>query len=229
MIGFAGVKDYVHRLEEVSPGPGRGARPRRGSLDGLLQGATALRHAVEASCAAGREACDLAPEQAALVALIGSAFAGPGPAEPAASPAPTAPDRCAADDATLAPARSTMVRVDFSRLDHLLNLVGELIVARTSSTSWPGGSPTSFPGQGRSCSRPSPGRRGVDAAAGDDHGRADAPHPPRLRALPRSCATFRATAGEAGGARPPGRGHPRRQGGGSDELGEPLVHLIRNA
>jgi len=133
MIGFAGVKDYVHRLEEVFARARDGALVLdAGALDGLLQGATALRHAVEASCAAGREACDLAPEQAALVALIGSAFAAPARPEPAASPAPTAPGTgAAADDATLAPARSTMVRVDFSRLDHLLNLVGELIVART--------------------------------------------------------------------------------------------------
>src|SRR5512144_260217 len=56
MIGFAGVKDYVHRLEEVF------ARARDGALvlggpvvDRLLQGATALRRAIESSCAAGRE------------------------------------------------------------------------------------------------------------------------------------------------------------------------------
>ena len=131
MIGFAGVKDYVHRLEEVF------ARARDGALvldalalDRLLQGATALRHAVESSCAAGREVSDLAPEEAALVALVESASAAPARPEPAATPAPPRAG-AAADHATLAPARSTMVRVDFARLDHLLNLVGELIVART--------------------------------------------------------------------------------------------------
>jgi two-component system chemotaxis sensor kinase CheA len=131
MIGFAGVKDYVHRLEEVF------ARARDGALaldaaavDRLLQGATALRSAVESSCAAGREVSDLAAEKAALVALVAAAAAGPARPAPAAAPSParTGP---AADRATLAPARSTMVRVDFARLDHLLNLVGELIVART--------------------------------------------------------------------------------------------------
>ena len=33
-------------------------------------------------------------------------------------------------------ARSSTVRVDFSQLDHLLNLVGELIIYRTKLTSW---------------------------------------------------------------------------------------------
>ena len=37
----------------------------------------------------------------------------------------------APDAAALAPTRSSMVRVDFAKLDHLLNLVGELIVHRT--------------------------------------------------------------------------------------------------
>ena len=131
MIGFAGVKDYVHRLEEVFARARDGALVLdAGALDRLLQGATALRHAVESSCAAGRQACDLAPEEAALVALVESASAAPARPEPAATPAPPRAG-AAADHATLAPARSTMVRVDFARLDHLLNLVGELIVART--------------------------------------------------------------------------------------------------
>jgi two-component system chemotaxis sensor kinase CheA len=127
MIGFAGVKDYVHRLEEVF------ARARDGALvldadalDRLLQGATALRQAVESSCAAGREVSDLTAEKEALVALVESAPVAP--ARPGPAPAP-ARAGTAADPAALA--RSAMVRVDFARLDHLLNLVGELIVART--------------------------------------------------------------------------------------------------
>src|SRR5512147_2032528 len=111
MIGFAGAKDYVHRLEEVF------ARARDGALvldadalDRLLQGATALREAVETSCAEGRETRDLAPEKAALVALVESASAAPAGPEPAAEPAPAkAPT---ADLAAQTPARSSMVRVD---------------------------------------------------------------------------------------------------------------------
>jgi two-component system chemotaxis sensor kinase CheA len=54
----------------------------------------------------------------------------PAPAAGAATPEPAKPGR-APDAATLAPTRSSMVRVDFAKLDHLLNLVGELIVHRT--------------------------------------------------------------------------------------------------
>jgi two-component system chemotaxis sensor kinase CheA len=128
MIGFAGVKDYVHRLEEVF------ARARDGALvldgpvvDRLLRGATALRQAIESSCATGREARDLSAEGADLVALVGPA---PGTAKPAA-PAPAPKPAAATEAFATAPARSSMVRVDFAKLDHLLNLVGELIVHRT--------------------------------------------------------------------------------------------------
>jgi two-component system chemotaxis sensor kinase CheA len=125
MIGFAGVKDYVHRLEEVFARARDGALVLdAGVLDRLLQGASALRQAVESSCAAGREVPGLAAEEEALAALVESASAAP------SRPAP-ARTGTAADHAALAPARSAMVRVDFARLDHLLNLVGELIVART--------------------------------------------------------------------------------------------------
>ena len=89
MIGFTGVKDYVHRLEEVF------ARARDGALvldpaalDRLLEGATALREAVESACAAGSEARDLSPEKAALGALLDAAAARPAPARPRPTPEP---------------------------------------------------------------------------------------------------------------------------------------------
>jgi two-component system, chemotaxis family, sensor kinase CheA len=126
MIGFAGVKDYVHRLEEVFARARDGAVVLDGPIvDRLLRGATALRRAIESSCAAGRESRDLSNERADLVALVESS------SETAARTAPAAA-KAAADEATAAaPARSSMVRVDFAKLDHLLNLVGELIVHRT--------------------------------------------------------------------------------------------------
>ena len=129
MLGFTGVKDYIHRLEEVF------ARARDGelvldphALDRLLEGASALRAAVETACAAGNEARDLSPEKAALGALLDAAAPRPAPA--AATPEPARAGK-APDAAALAPTRSSMVRVDFAKLDHLLNLVGELIVHRT--------------------------------------------------------------------------------------------------
>jgi two-component system chemotaxis sensor kinase CheA len=125
MIGLAAVKDCVHRLEEVF------ARGRDGvlaldrtALDPLFEAATALRGAIETACSPGREQRSLDATQAALAALVARS----------AAPAPLAAPLKAADDAKPdAPGivRSSMVRVDFAKLDHLLNLVGELIIYRT--------------------------------------------------------------------------------------------------
>jgi two-component system chemotaxis sensor kinase CheA len=123
MLGFSGIKDYVHRLEDVL------GRMRDGQLDlspvlfdRLFAGASALRDAVEKACQQSREVRDLSPEQAALDALLKA-----GPTAPAAAPVA----RRAAVDTQHVAARSNMVRVDFAQLDHLLNLVGELVVYRT--------------------------------------------------------------------------------------------------
>jgi two-component system chemotaxis sensor kinase CheA len=168
MMGFIGIKDYVHRLEDVI------ARVRDGGFaleaglfDLLFAGASALRDAVEQACAGGGKQ-ELLPERQALEQLLllrdSLAVSAPAPAEPPAQrterrapptaavgdPRPSTP----AAPKTLAPpaeapppgsplgpgrrgaeahvsTRSNMVRVDFSQLDHLLNLVGELIVYRT--------------------------------------------------------------------------------------------------
>jgi two-component system chemotaxis sensor kinase CheA len=164
MMGFVAIKDYVHRLEEVLARAREGALPLdAAALDRMLQGASALRDAVETACAAGGEQRDLTAEAAALVELLGRAGPAPQPrrapepvVEEASAPATAAPLPFAAaaepsaaapaggeparggkgaapapDVAAAARARSSMVRVDFAKLDHLLNLVGELIVYRT--------------------------------------------------------------------------------------------------
>ncbi len=133
MIGFTAVKDYIHRLEEVFARARDGALVLHASaLDRLLEGAGALREAVESACATGRETRDLLPEKAALGALLSAAAAPSGAATPAAEPARGAGK--SPEASALAPVRSSMVRVDFAKLDHLLNLVGELIVHRTKLT-----------------------------------------------------------------------------------------------
>ena len=145
MIGFSSIKDYVHRLEEVF------AQTRDGlfvleavPLDQLLDGAAALRAAIEAACASGHEETSLEPERAVLVGMLETKTPVPpesAPAaakvrgstpsgEPAAAPAADA-DAARPDVTAAAHARSSIVRVDFAKLDQLLNLVGELIVHRT--------------------------------------------------------------------------------------------------
>jgi two-component system chemotaxis sensor kinase CheA len=141
MIGFTSIKDYVHRLEEVF------AQTRDGlfvleaaPLDRLFEGAAALRAAIESACAAGHEEQNLDVERAELVDLLeakpsgrdaAAPAAAPHPAPLAASAEPGTADAAKPDITAAARTRSSIVRVDFAKLDQLLNLVGELIVHRT--------------------------------------------------------------------------------------------------
>ena len=128
MIGLVAIKDYVHRLEEVFGRARDGALALDGGvLDRLFEGATALRGAVEAACGPARETPDLAPAQAALAALLEQQAPAARPAAGKAEAAAAAADGAAAGQTCA----RRIVRVDFAKLDHLLNLVGELIVNRT--------------------------------------------------------------------------------------------------
>jgi two-component system, chemotaxis family, sensor kinase CheA len=138
MIGFTSIKDYVHRLEEVFAQTRDGLFvPEASALDQLLEGAAALRAAVEAACSSGHEVQNLDLERAVLVGLLETKAPGPAAAVPAAAPhtppsgEPAAADAAKPDVMAAARTRSSMVRVDFAKLDQLLNLVGELIVHRT--------------------------------------------------------------------------------------------------
>ncbi|HEV8254068.1 MAG TPA: chemotaxis protein CheA [Vicinamibacteria bacterium] len=137
MMGFSSIKQYVHAVEEVIGRIRDGAlRPTSADFDRLFAGATALRDAVERAGHDGVEARDLASEQASLEEMLSA-----GPA-PSSSPPPAAPPparvEAAASPAPAAPgpparllARSSLIRVDFARLDRLMDLVGELIIHRT--------------------------------------------------------------------------------------------------
>jgi two-component system chemotaxis sensor kinase CheA len=142
MIGFTAIKDYVHRLEDVF------ARVRDGALplgpvafDRLFAGATALRDAIEQAAREGTEGRDLRSERTDLEKMAASASLAPPSAAEGAADALAEP----AEDALGAgpgahierrqdsryTAKSSVVRVEFAQLDHLLNLVGELIIHRT--------------------------------------------------------------------------------------------------
>ena len=145
MMGFTAIKDYVHRLEDVFARlRDQGLALGPSSFDRLFAGASSLREAVEAAAAGGHEQHDLAAEMRTLEELLRGSAPQPAaaPAVPAAArpPAPAAPapavpapeaERPATAVGEYVAARSSMVRVDFGRLDHLLNLVGELIIHRT--------------------------------------------------------------------------------------------------
>lgn len=143
MMGFGAVKDYVHRLEDVFEHLRAGRlSPDAALCDALLSGAGALREAVESAAHSGHESHDLRAAQAVLETLLlppGGQVSAPARADNGAQPeaagsspfdaaTPEARPRQAVDAAA---ARSGIVRVDFAQLDHLLNLVGELIIHRT--------------------------------------------------------------------------------------------------
>ncbi len=149
MMGFSQIKDYVHRLEDVFAQISEGGVVLGPVVfDKLFSGASALRDAVEQASKARAEVCDLLREKSELDALIdsgpreppppaggGAPPTSPAPIEPAApakgrASEPRAADPRRADNQYVAP-RSSTVRVDFAQLDHLLNLVGELIIHRT--------------------------------------------------------------------------------------------------
>jgi len=147
MMGFGSIKDYVHRMEDAFSAIAEGRlRLEPAVFDKLFAGASALRDAVERAAAGQGEVRDLRAEKARLEELIDGTAASA--AQPAAQPGAAAlakPAPATADLATYetrvaearrtteqyVAARSSMVRVDFAQLDHLLNLVGELIIHRT--------------------------------------------------------------------------------------------------
>ena len=140
MMGFTAIKEYVHRLEDVFGQIADGGLTLSpAAFDQLFAGASALRDAVERACARQRDARDLRAEKAVLDKLLADPAAAGAPVAPAAAPVPVpsapAPATPAAALRTVeshyVATRSSTVRVDFSQLDHLLNLVGELIVYRT--------------------------------------------------------------------------------------------------
>ena len=156
MMGFTAVKDYVHRLEEVLGRARDGVLLLDAhALDRLLHGAAALRDAVEARVREGPGAARPGGGEGGARRAAGAGgrrrapaaapVPAPGPAPTSPRPRPPPPGGAAAHRAHRAPAsaaasaaaaaaaraRSSMVRVDFAKLDQLLNLVGELIVHRT--------------------------------------------------------------------------------------------------
>ena len=152
MIGFSSIKDYVHRLEDAFARVNDGALPLAPDVfDVLFSGASALREAIEQACQVGQETQPLDATTATLAALVARATTPPAPVvksapSPAApSPSPLAPlpvsravatatdsaGKKAAEAQQYVAARSNLLRVEFSKLDQLLNLVGELIIYRT--------------------------------------------------------------------------------------------------
>jgi two-component system chemotaxis sensor kinase CheA len=131
MIGLSEVKDYVHLLEDAFAQISEGTIPLEATVfDRLFAGASALREAVEQAGAGAGDIRSLATEKAVLESLL-SADRAPVPPPRLLPSGPAAPATERDGKAKYVTARSNMVRVDFAQLDHLLNLVGELVIFRT--------------------------------------------------------------------------------------------------
>jgi two-component system chemotaxis sensor kinase CheA len=150
MMGFSGIKEYVHRLEDVFAQVLDGAVALEGSaFDRLFAGASALRESMEQACREKTEVKSLAAEKADLEAILAGGGVSPHPGgggargplasvatqerggESEAGGSPAKAQGARRTQSQYVPPRSNTVRVDFVQLDHLLNLVGELIIYRT--------------------------------------------------------------------------------------------------
>lgn len=141
MMGFGGVKDYVHRLEDVFAQVNDGHLKLAGPVfDTLFAGASALREAIEKACQNGGEVRDLVGDRSELDTLLSHSEVAAPALAPVAQHLPPAPaahvrrekeKKTSSTDIQYVAARSNLLRVEFAQLDHLLNLVGELIIYRT--------------------------------------------------------------------------------------------------
>ena len=120
MVGLRPMNDLAHAAEDLV-GQLRDGRLRaeRPVIDALLAALDALRDIAGRASRREPVAIDTAP----LVEQLRDPRARSASPAPAAAPAP--------DAAALAHNRQT-IRVDFDKLDHLLNLVGELVLGRDS-------------------------------------------------------------------------------------------------
>jgi two-component system chemotaxis sensor kinase CheA len=125
LVGFSPLQTYIHKLETLFKGIQSGAiRVTTEVIDFLMSSSGIMRRVIEGIDPDQGTCADLAAEQAALEAFITAAGnCGDGPA--CAAPAQ------ALSGAAVFSRMSSFLRVDLERLDHLLNLMGELIIYRT--------------------------------------------------------------------------------------------------
>ena len=133
MMGFTTLQQYVHQLEGALKTLLEGSMPLTGDfLQRLFDAAAVLRAGIEEV-----EADPLStPDFSGDAELFASEEPAPGPAEKEVkgqpSPRPkmsASPER--SDSFKYIGAKSNILKVDFERLDHLLNLAGELVIHRT--------------------------------------------------------------------------------------------------
>ncbi|MBJ6752414.1 chemotaxis protein CheA [Geomonas anaerohicana] len=145
MMGLVPLQQYVHRLEEVMKETGAGVLALGPAFFGTLYGGVnALRSALFAFAQSPDAALNFAAEETALEALRAApeaaaeaeavAVAVPSPAADSAAPAAGAVASRPATPAEFGyiTQKSSTLKVNFEKLDELLNLMGELVIQRTA-------------------------------------------------------------------------------------------------
>jgi two-component system chemotaxis sensor kinase CheA len=122
MVGFPAIADFAHGVEDLLDGVREGEIAVHADLISLLLNAVDVVRAMIAGAAAGTNAApaELEPTRAALAAARAAAVA---------ATAPAAGD-AVQGDAAPAPGEARTLRVDVSKLDRMLNLTGEIAIAR---------------------------------------------------------------------------------------------------
>jgi two-component system chemotaxis sensor kinase CheA len=117
MMGFESLKGYIHRAEEVLKNAGEGDIRLEEALDLLLESANVLRGAFREIGKDPAARPDLTDETLALIKFSDGSRDVAGTR--------------AADLASYLGSKTDTIRVDFKRLDSLLDLVGELLIFKT--------------------------------------------------------------------------------------------------
>jgi two-component system, chemotaxis family, sensor kinase CheA len=126
MMGYGRIQTLAHRMEDLVKALGAGRVPlSEASLDVLLGAVSSLGAAIRAVADRAEEQVDLEEIQQRITRLLEA------PAQAPLAPAPLPAAEGRAPAAASPPAADT-IRIDFRKLDHLLNLVGELVIYQTS-------------------------------------------------------------------------------------------------
>ena len=127
MMGFASLQNYIHALESVLKPAADGATPMTASLcDSLYSSVSVLRNALHTIGTNPSEPLDLSDELMAVTYRDAPEVGNPGGAEQ--------PDGKLRDLA-YRNSKSGTLKVNFEKLDDLLNLAGELVIQRTAFIS----------------------------------------------------------------------------------------------
>jgi two-component system, chemotaxis family, sensor kinase CheA len=132
MMGLTPLQQYVHQLEGVLKRVGDGSLPLHGHLlEALFGGVNAVRRGVGRLAQEPGTELDFSDERMVLEVAATSATAACSTVETAAVPRPASQGEQGADFSYIT-RKSNTLKVNFGKLDELLNLMGELVIQRTA-------------------------------------------------------------------------------------------------